>query len=101
MNLPLEELLGFIAAGLSSCSFIPQVYRVHKTKSVKSLSLFMLGISIIAGILWVTYGIYIKSIVLIISSSFTTTLHVSLAYLKVKFKTLQPDYSGYYRIPKN
>ncbi|WP_405208483.1 SemiSWEET family sugar transporter [Aquimarina sp. LLG6339-5] len=95
MNIPIAELLGFIAAALSSCSFIPQVYRVYRTKSVKSISWYMLAISIVAGTLWLTYGFYLENTILILSSGITCSLHVSLAYFKFKFRTPFQKYSGY------
>ncbi|GAA0716393.1 SemiSWEET transporter [Aquimarina litoralis] len=95
MNLPIVELLGFIAAGLSSCSFIPQVYRVYKTKSMQNISWCMLGISILAGTLWLIYGFYLENSILIVSSAITCSLHISLTYFKFKFKMRLQEYPKY------
>ncbi|MDX1470123.1 MAG: SemiSWEET transporter [Flavobacteriaceae bacterium] len=65
------ELIGFTAAILTTAAFLPQVYKIWKTKDVKALSLpmylmFFLGVG-----LWLTYGIMIESPSLIVANGIT------------------------------
>ena len=51
------EIVGLIGAFLSSVTFIPQVYKVWKTKSVNDLSMAMMLIVFTSTIIWLVYGI--------------------------------------------
>ena len=46
------EFIGHVGAFLSSVTFIPQVYKVWKTKSVNDLSLTMMFIVKTSTIVW-------------------------------------------------
>lgn len=74
-------IIGFSAATLTMSSFVPQIIKVLKTKSVKDVSLvtvlqLSLGVS-----LWIAYGVYLKDIIIIIANSVTLTTLFILTYL--------------------
>ena len=56
------EILGLIAASLTTAAFIPQVYKAWKYKSTKDISIVMYLILLIGLFLWIIYGIYHRSI---------------------------------------
>jgi len=66
-----NELIGLLAALLTTSAFIPQVYQVWKTKSTKGLSLSTLIIFQTGTLLWFIYGNHKTSIAIISSSSIT------------------------------
>jgi len=82
----IQELIGPTAALLTTCSFMPQVYRTWKTKSTESLSWSMLFISIIAATLWFSYGNYINDKIIIFSNLIMGILQLTLLYFKYKFR---------------
>nr|WP_255846117.1 SemiSWEET family transporter [Abyssalbus ytuae] len=82
MNISIQETIGLTAALLTTCSFMPQVYHSWKKQSAKSLSWGMLGISIIAAILWLSYGILLRNNVIILSNAIMGCLQLNLVYLK-------------------
>ena len=51
------ELIGLLAAILTTTAFIPQVYKVIKTKSVKGLSLTTYLIFTTGVLFWLIYGL--------------------------------------------
>ena len=51
------EFVGHVGAFLSSVTFIPQVYKVWKTRSVNDLSLTMMLIVFTSTLIWLVYGI--------------------------------------------
>lgn len=80
------EIIGMIAAVLTTAAFIPQVYRTWKTKNAKSLSiswliLFSSGVS-----LWLVYGIILNSPSLILANAITVLSACCLIYFKVKYR---------------
>ncbi|WP_372744106.1 SemiSWEET family sugar transporter [Lutibacter sp.] len=80
------EIIGLIAAVLTTSSFVPQVYKTWKTKSTESLSLPMYVIFFIGVMLWLVYGFYLNSFAMIVSNIVTGGLALFLVILKLKYK---------------
>lgn len=60
------EIIGYVAAALSSISFLPQVVKTWRTKSARDLSWLMLVIFMLGLVLWEIYGIWIRSMPMIL-----------------------------------
>jgi len=82
----LVEVLGLIAAILTTSSFLPQVYKTWKTKSTESLSLIMLWVFFLGVLCWLVYGFLIHSIPIIIANLITAISGFLLIYFKYKFR---------------
>ena len=80
------EILGLIAAGLTTASFVPQVYKTWKSKSVESLSLTMYIAFFIGIVLWLIYGIHLDSLPMILANSVTAVLALLLIIFKFRYK---------------
>ncbi len=80
------EILGMIAAFLTTASFVPQVYKTWKTKSVDSLSLTMYIAFFVGIVLWLIYGIYLNSLPMIIANIITSILAFLLIVFKIRYK---------------
>ena len=80
------EIVGLVAATLTTSSFIPQVYKAFKNKSTKDVSLTMYTVLLIGTILWLIYGINIQSLAVILANSITALLVLIVLILKIKFK---------------
>ena len=80
------EIVGLVAATLTTSSFIPQVYKAFKNKSTKDVSLTMYTVLLIGTILWLIYGINIQSLAVILANSITALLVLTVLILKIKFK---------------
>ena len=81
-----SEIIGLIAASLTTAAFVPQVYKTWKTKSVDELSLTMYLVFFTGIVLWVTYGIFINSLSIILANTITGLLVLLLIYFKLKYK---------------
>ena len=77
-----QELLGFVAAGLSAISFLPQLIKIWRFRSVKDISTGMYVIYAISVILWLIYGIIIKSEPLILAEILTLILFSAILTMK-------------------
>lgn len=84
--MPTIEIIGLIAAVLTTSAFIPQVYKVWKEKSVKDISLAMYTVLFIGIVLWLYYGIEIGSLSIISANAVTLILTLSIIIAKLKFK---------------
>lgn len=80
------ELIGTVAALLTTGSFVPQVYKTWKTKDAKSLSLPMVLLLFLGVLLWITYGFLITSIPILAANIVTAICVGILIYFKLKFK---------------
>ena len=80
------ELIGFLAAVLTTVAFIPQVYKVWQTKSVSGLSLTMYLIFFYGVFLWLVYGLIINSLPMILGNSITLLLTSIILYFLIKSK---------------
>ena len=62
------EYIGLIAAILTTSGFAPQVYKTLKTKSVKGVSLSMYLVLFIGMLFWLSYGIMMDSLSIILAN---------------------------------
>ena len=81
-----QELLGFVAAGLSAISFLPQLIKIWRFRSVKDISTGMYVIYAVSVILWLIYGIIINSEPLILDEILTLILVSAILAMKYMWK---------------
>lgn len=81
-----SEIIGLMAAVLTTAAFVPQVYKTWKSKSADSLSLTMYIVFFTGVILWLIYGIQINSLSIIIANSVTSILTLLLIIFKRIYK---------------
>ncbi|WP_051052749.1 SemiSWEET family sugar transporter [Fulvivirga imtechensis] len=79
------EIVGHLGALLSSITFIPQVYKVYKSKSVGDLSLYMMLIVFSSTLVWLVYGIALTLWPVILANGFICFLSTLLIYFKFAF----------------
>lgn len=78
------EIIGGIAAILTTAAYIPQSIKVFREKNTKSLSLGMY-IMITSGIaLWLVYGIMVDSFSLIFANAITLVLAGGILIMKIR-----------------
>lgn len=81
----LWQLIGVMAAGLTSFAFFPQVIKMYRTKSAKDIS-FVTLIQLACGVsLWIIYGIYLKDYIIILANAITLTALISAIILYYKY----------------
>lgn len=86
MPIDFNEIIGLIAACLTTAAFVPQVYKTWQSKSTEGLSLTMYLFFLIGILLWLYYGIQLNSLPMIIANSVTAVLTLVLIYFKLTFK---------------
>jgi len=79
------KIIGFLAGALTTISFIPQVVKTVRTRDTGSLSLFMYLIFTAGVFFWLTYGILIKDVPIIIANGITCLLASTVLVYKLKF----------------
>ncbi|NCT00060.1 hypothetical protein GW765_03735 [Candidatus Parcubacteria bacterium] len=79
-------IIGLLAAVLTTVSYVPQAYKIIKTKDTKALSLYMYWIVTIGVFLWLVYGFLIKDAPLVIANLITFSLTLTILIMKIKYK---------------
>ncbi len=79
------EFVGHFGAFLSSVTFIPQVYKVWKTKSVNDLSLTMMLIVFTSTIVWLVYAFALMLWPVILANGIICFLSALLIYFKLAY----------------
>lgn len=78
------EIIGAIAAILTTAAYIPQSIKVLREKNTKSISLCMY-LMMIGGItMWFIYGLMIDSASLIFANAVTLVLAVIILVMKIR-----------------
>jgi len=55
------ETLATITGVLNSFAMLPQIYRIFKRKSAKDISIWTYLYMLVAGVIWILYGLNIQS----------------------------------------
>lgn len=80
------EIIGLVAAALTTTAFVPQVYKTWKEKSTKDISLSMYTVLFTGVVLWLFYGINLGSLPIILANTITSVLLIFMLYMKIKYK---------------
>jgi MtN3 and saliva related transmembrane protein len=79
------DLIGMIAGTLSTVAFVPQVWRVWRTRSARDLSLPMYLIFTAGVALWFVYGLMLGALPIILCNGLTLLLAGTVLAMKLKF----------------
>lgn len=78
-------IIGLIAGACTTISFLPQVFKIYRTRETRGLSLGMYIILCVGISLWVVYGILSKSLPVIIANSIVFFLCIWIVIMKIKY----------------
>lgn len=79
------DWIGSTAATLTTIAFIPQAWKVWRTKHTADISLSMYILFTLGVALWLAYGILLESWPIIAANSFTLALAGAVLAMKIKF----------------
>lgn len=79
-------IMGFVAASLTTCAFLPQVIKTCRMKETKDISLWMYLIFTIGVSLWLGYGILIGDYPILIANGATLILSIIILVAKIRYK---------------
>ncbi|HTQ75930.1 MAG TPA: SemiSWEET transporter [Burkholderiales bacterium] len=79
------DLIGMVAGTLSTVAFVPQVWRIWKTRSARDLSLPMYLIFTAGVALWFAYGLMLGAAPIIVCNGLTLLLAGTVLAMKLRF----------------
>jgi MtN3 and saliva related transmembrane protein len=77
------DAIGFLAASMTTCAFVPQVVHSYRTRDVSGISLVMYLVFTIGVALWLAYGIITRAWPVIIANALTLALAAAILFLKL------------------
>ncbi len=84
MSLAIVDLVGYVAAVLTTLAFVPQVVKTWRSKSAGDLSGVTLGAFAGGVFLWLVYGIALKAAPIVAANATTFILAMLLVALKLR-----------------
>lgn len=79
----IPDLIGYLAATLTTISFLPQAILTLKTRDTASLSLSMYSLFTFGVLLWLIYGIYLANPAIIVANAVTLLLAMLILGFKL------------------
>ena len=80
----LTEIIGYVAATLTTSAFLPQALKVIKTKNTEGISLWMYIIFSAGVFFWLIYGITQQVYPIIYANAITLVFALIILFFKIK-----------------
>lgn len=80
------DIIGSLAAIMTTVSFMPQVLHTLRTKDVSGISLGMYSVFTAGVSLWLVYGILLGELPIIIANAITVALASTILGMKLKYR---------------
>ncbi|MGY8964536.1 MAG: SemiSWEET family sugar transporter [Flavobacteriales bacterium] len=78
------EWMGWIAALLTTISFVPQAIKVIQSRSTEAISLWMYILFTLGIAAWLAYGIHLNDMPMMIANVITLSLAIVILTVKVR-----------------
>ena len=78
--------IGYAAALLTTCSFVPQVWKTFRTRDVSGISLGMYTVFTLGVALWLLYGALKTDWPIVAANAVTLTLACMVLWMKLRYK---------------
>lgn len=80
------EFIGYLAAALTTCSFVPQAWLTFKTRDVSGVSLGMYSVFACGVALWVAYGVMLGAWPIVVANTITLALALGILAMKLRYR---------------
>ncbi len=81
----LTDLIGSLAAVLTTASFLPQAIHTFRTKDVRGISLGMYSAFTLGVAMWLVYGLLLEAWPVVIANLVTLVLASAILVMKLKY----------------
>ncbi|WP_137895229.1 SemiSWEET transporter [Ramlibacter sp. 2FC] len=84
--MPLSDLTGFVAAALTTVSFLPQAWHTFRTRDVRGISLAMYSLFTLGVALWLVYGLMVGAWPVVAANAVTLALAATILVMKLRYR---------------
>jgi MtN3 and saliva related transmembrane protein len=82
----LIDIIGSVAATLTTISFLPQAWHTFHTKDVSGISLGMYTVFTTGVACWLVYGLLMDAWPIVISNAITVSLAALILLMKLRYR---------------
>ena len=79
-------VVGVAASVCTTLSFLPQLFKMIRTKKAGDVSYLMLVVLFAGGVLWIVYGVMREDWIIIISNSVSTLINIVSGFFSLKYR---------------
>ncbi len=79
-------IIGFIAAFLTTVSFLPQALKTIRTKDTSGISLFMYSLFALGTVAWLLFGLLSNNMPVVVANAVTMVFAVIILGYKIKYR---------------
>ena len=90
VNARWADIVGSLAAILTTVSFFPQAWHSFKTKDVSGVSLGMYSVFTVGVALWLVYGLLLQAWPIVVANVITLGLAMAILGMKLVFGRVGP-----------
>ncbi len=80
------DIIGYIAATLTTISFLPQAIQTLKTRDTSGISLLMYSLFVVGVGFWSVYGILLGDLIIVVANAITLVLASAILTIKIQNK---------------
>ena len=80
------DLIGYLAAALTTCSFVPQAWLTFRTRDVSGVSLGMYSVFAVGVAMWLVCGLLLGAWPIVAANAITLTLALLILGMKLRFR---------------
>lgn len=80
------DLIGTLAACLTTVSFVPQAWLSFRTHDVSGISLGMYSVFTVGVALWLAYGLLLSAWPIVVANAITLLLALMILGMKLRFR---------------
>jgi len=82
----MNDLIGYIAASLTTLSFLPQALHTFRTRDVSGISLSMYSMFATGVALWLVYGLLLGAWPIVVANAVTLALALAILVMKLRYR---------------
>ena len=79
------DIVGYVAATLTTVAFVPQAWRIFKTKDVSGISLRMYIVFTLGVAVWLAYGLALRQLPMILANGITLVLACAVLVMRIRY----------------
>lgn len=88
--MPTHELIGYLAACLTTCSFVPQALHTFRTRDASGISLGMYSVFTVGIAMWLAYGLALAAWPIVAANGITLVLAGAILGMKLRYGNRGP-----------
>jgi MtN3 and saliva related transmembrane protein len=81
-----QDLIGAVAATLTTVSFVPQALKTFRTRDVSGISLGMYSLFATGVALWLVYGLMLGEAPIYVANAITLALALAVLVMKLRYR---------------